>query len=327
MHQERLYELIEKYTSGRITSEEEAELMRWYDAHEALPDLTQGFNPQEELRLKGNIRESIEKNIRARDKKSVKVRRLFNAKAIQLAAAVSLLFVLTFVIYRYANESQTIVQTAYGETRTCTLPDNSEVVLNGNSRLSYDREWSASEEPREVWLDGEAFFTVTHQSNHQRFIVHVSDTTQIEVLGTEFNISERGGGTEVALKSGSIKFHIQRPLEKETAPEEILMKPGDVVRLATGQQVQLSHAGEATQDTYYAWKEGRMQLDNTSLSDLINNLSDTYGLQIQLNSPSVGERRASGSVPIAQDPEKLIENIALLYEVKVTKEQGIFILR
>ena len=45
--------------------------------------------------------------------------------------------------------------------------DGSEATLNGHSSLRYAARWAASK-PREVWLDGEGYFSVTHQPNNQR---------------------------------------------------------------------------------------------------------------------------------------------------------------
>jgi ferric-dicitrate binding protein FerR (iron transport regulator) len=70
------------------------------------------------------------------------------------------------------------------------LPDNSTVILNANSSLRYQENWEA-ELLREVWVDGEAFFSVVHTHNHQRFRVNVTDDLKVEVLGTEFNVKDR----------------------------------------------------------------------------------------------------------------------------------------
>ncbi|RZK46234.1 MAG: hypothetical protein EOO59_19590, partial [Hymenobacter sp.] len=49
------------------------------------------------------------------------------------------------------------VATPYGQTHALTLPDGSQVTLNGHSTLRYAATW-LPDHPREVWLDGEGFF-------------------------------------------------------------------------------------------------------------------------------------------------------------------------
>lgn len=91
--------------------------------------------------------------------------------------------------------------TQYGEQRVVELPDHSVVSLNANSTLRFRNDWSQANTLREVWLDGEAFFSVQKQegaAGPAKFIVHTNDL-DVEVLGTRFNVSNRmAGGRESA---------------------------------------------------------------------------------------------------------------------------------
>ena len=51
--------------------------------------------------------------------------------------------------------------------KTILLPDSSLITLNANSTLSYNNNWNSTA-PRKVWLNGEAYFSVTHQQNNQK---------------------------------------------------------------------------------------------------------------------------------------------------------------
>lgn len=64
------------------------------------------------------------------------------------------------------------------------LPDGSLVILNSDSKLSYDPDFNGK--TREVRLEGEAYFDVTKQRD-KPFIVHAGGI-KIRVLGTAFNI-------------------------------------------------------------------------------------------------------------------------------------------
>ena len=72
-----------------------------------------------------------------------------------------------------------------GERYHVTLVDGSEVELNENSTLTFNH--SMVSKNRIVTLIGEAFFDIAHNPGRP-FIVQSSDL-QIEVLGTEFNVS------------------------------------------------------------------------------------------------------------------------------------------
>jgi len=77
-----------------------------------------------------------------------------------VAAACVSLIALAGALWWYDQQPVTI-STAFGETRTIRLPDGSHVTLNAHSTLSYPRHWDSGQ-ARQVWLQGEAFFWVSH---------------------------------------------------------------------------------------------------------------------------------------------------------------------
>ena len=62
----------------------------------------------------------------------------------------------------------------YGKTSEVLLPDGTNVILNAGSRLVYPEKFKGK--LREVFLYGEAFFDVRHDSGHP-FVVQVNDLT------------------------------------------------------------------------------------------------------------------------------------------------------
>ena len=61
------------------------------------------------------------------------------------------------------------------------LPDGSQVYLNHHSTISYDQNFN----PRTIYLDGDAFFTVVPSESTFTVTTAYGD---VEVLGTEFNV-------------------------------------------------------------------------------------------------------------------------------------------
>lgn len=89
-------------------------------------------------------------------------------------------------------------ETQIAETRVFNLPDNSEVILNAQSHLTYNKkEWKNN---RTLNLDGEAFFKVT---KGEKFTVNTA-AGSIQVLGTQFNVKERDNYFEVQCYEGSV---------------------------------------------------------------------------------------------------------------------------
>ena len=85
------------------------------------------------------------------------------------------------------------------------LSDGTAVHLNAGSSLRYPVHFLPSE-PRKVFLAGEAYFDV-NKNESRTFVVNV-DALDVEVLGTEFNISayEEDQNIDVVLVKGAVSL-------------------------------------------------------------------------------------------------------------------------
>lgn len=210
--------------------------------------------------------------------------------------------------------------TTYGQTRQIELPDHSIVTLNANSRLRLAPGWASANSPksipREVWLDGEAFFDIRKQptapstgTRSAPFTVH-SGPLQVTVLGTTFDVNQRRGVTQVVLNTGRIR------LEGLPSGNEV-MTPGDrVVYRNRGQQsVERTRVNPAN---YAAWQQGEWVLDNTSLTEIAAMLNDQFGLTVELSDKALAERRLSGRISI-ESPDIILENLSTILGVSVRR--------
>lgn len=154
---------------------------------------------------------------------------------VKIAAAVALLVSSGFVLWMFGNTHTKTITTSYGEVKAVTLPDQSIVMLNGNSVLTYEDTWAAHA-PREVWIKGEGYFDVKHINAdtlsilpEERFIVH-GNGIDVQVLGTSFNMKSRRNKTNIALLSGKIEVSYADP--SSVASGGLVMLPGDYVEYA-----------------------------------------------------------------------------------------------
>ncbi|EAR13611.1 putative transmembrane sensor [Polaribacter irgensii 23-P] len=124
---------------------------------------------------------------------------LFRTKRLyKYAAAVVLLF--TSVYYLTLN-SETTLKTEFAQRQRFNLPDNSEVILNANSEISYTKEdWNRT---RNISLNGEAYFKV---QKGEKFTVQTT-LGDISVLGTQFNVKKRAHYFEVKTYEGLVRVH------------------------------------------------------------------------------------------------------------------------
>lgn len=210
------------------------------------------------------------------------------------------------------------VATAYGEVHTIKLPDGSEATLNGHSTLRYAAGWAASK-PREVWLDGEGYFSVKHQHNNQRFVVHTRAGFAVEVLGTKFTVYRRRDQARVVLLSGKVRIDFddqQRP--------DVILKPGELLETRDAQpQAPVPKAVRTA--PYAAWKDAQLVLEETSIAELATRLQDTYGVEVIVNNPALAQRRMTGTVPVG-DLEVLLQALQETFHLKATREAGRIVL-
>lgn len=178
----------------------------------------------------------------------------------------------------------------YGQTQTVVLPDQSTVVLNANSKIRYDRVWEA-DEPRVVWLEGEAYFSVQHLANDQSFTVY-TDNLAVEVLGTEFNVQHRRGNTEVTLNSGAVKLNARG--ETPAGVTDVIMQPGEQAILTRAHRFTLTAVETGP---VISWKDHELVFDDVLLAEVAQTIEDLYGRPVVIESDSVRRLRLTGTLP------------------------------
>lgn len=209
----------------------------------------------------------------------------------------------------------TVVETAYGETRRFTLPDGSDVTLNAHSSLRLPR-FGFGDKSRTVWLTGEAAFSVRHTATHQRFIVHTHRGLDIEVLGTEFNVYDRPGGTKVVLSKGAIQLNYRNAAKTE---QKLRLKPGDAVSVNAAGRLEQSHLPEPAVST--AWREHRFVFKRTPVSEIAELLRDNYNLDVVLKDPELANRTVSGSFQ-ADNADEFLQVVAELLEINYRQKEN-----
>ncbi len=327
MDKQSLAELIRKWKTGQATPDEITRLEAWWQ--QALQDESYlaSLPEGERQALKTGMYQDIWQRIGRREKqekptperpdagKTVPfkpVRRVYW----RVAAAVALLIAVGTLLVRLATrDTLHREQTAYGVRKEITLPDRSTVVLNGNSSLAYAPGW-AEGQPREVWLEGEAYFSVQHTATHQRFTVHMADQLQVEVLGTKFNVQHRRGVTEVVLQEGKVKVSDQAQV--------YTMQPGEMVR-RSARSPRLT-TRRVNPQVATAWKDNLLIFRDATIQSVVEQLGDSHGIRVEFQNQDIKNELFNGSVP-ADSVALFFTKLEKLYSVEVSREDGVYILK
>lgn len=232
-----------------------------------------------------------------------------NSNKTWLWAAAVLLIISTF-LFTPSKEETIIYETAFGETKNVTLPDQSTIILNANSKLSFVDNWNTAS-VREIALEGEAYFTVTHKQNNQPFRVKTEDGVAVEVLGTSFNVYHRTKETKVVLNTGKIRLSLPTVDENN----KIIMNPGDLVEFKSNQVSKKS----VDPDHYSAWTQNKLVLDHTSLREMVQMMKDNYGVEVEVRPQGLLDQTVSGSMP-AVGEEELVQQIAKAFRLTAVQQ-------
>ena len=199
-------------------------------------------------------------------------------------AAAIVLVTVGLGLFNYFQPEKPGIQTGYAEIRQESLPDGSQVTLNANSKITFDKSWQ-KEKDREVWVNGEAFFQVKKTPRKSRFIVHTGHF-DIIVTGTEFNVVNRNEKTNVLLKEGSVLIRMANG-------EETAMKPGDFVEFSND-QLQKKTAKDIR---VMAWKDRKFIFEKTPMTEVGANIKDLYGINVRFGDDVVATDSISGILP------------------------------
>lgn len=200
-------------------------------------------------------------------------------------------------------------QTAYGQTTDVYLEDGSRVALNSNSKLKVPRLgfWG---DVREVALEGEAEFSVSHTIDHKRFVVKTSEKFQVEVLGTTFSVFARPRGTKVALKSGSVRIDYSQ----DNRRREVMMEPGDLAFLDQEGTVQLERKQDVK--TFAPWTEQRYVFNGTPVKEILAMIEENFGQKVSLSDSNIAQRSITGNFK-TKNAEELLKTISEVLDLRV----------
>ncbi|WP_341835705.1 FecR domain-containing protein [Chitinophaga pollutisoli] len=214
------------------------------------------------------------------------------------------------VLYFMAGEPArpSVAETAFGVTKKeVQLPDGSRVILNAGSKLTYDSAALARGE-RVVRLTGEGFFDVKASAEHP-FIIQTGKV-DVRVLGTTFNLkaypNDRrvetyliSGKVEVAYKTKGEEAQIRlQPLERVVIDLPVLDDaPAPALRPVPVAVIQPDPADGsiAAASKEPAWMQGRLEFENVTFEQLVNELERWYDVKITLQNDKLKGEVFSGA--------------------------------
>ncbi len=164
-----------------------------------------------------------------------------------------------------------ILRTPRGGHYHVTLPDGSRVWLNAASSLSFPTAFSGN--ARNVTITGEAYFEVAPDAA-KPFTVSLPGGGNIAVLGTAFNINAYDD--EPSIRTSLVEGRIRI----SAAGNSRTLQPGEQAKITGNKELIIEK--HADLETATAWKEGKISLKGTDLTELVRQLSRWYNVDIEI---------------------------------------------
>jgi len=312
-------DLISRYFSGEITSDELQLLSDWLYADTANKDLFREYQSTWQLLAKSGI----DSTIKLDDEWNALQRRIKPESTVaenphkiitlneseksrfsgfrglwRVAAVVMVLLASSFILYYYFAKPRNILLTAKAGNMLMRLPDGTVVALNLGSTIAYPEKFTGGK--REIEISGEAYFNVKHDKT-KPFII-VSGNARVEVLGTSFNINTQAasGNIEIVLTTGKVAVYY-----KERKMDKIVLAPGEKAEIEkTGQKMVKTTNSDPN---YMAWKTRKLVFDNTTLGEIVKSLNSVYHSNIVLPNSELAGCRVTAT--FSDQPLKGVLNV------------------
>jgi hypothetical protein len=221
------------------------------------------------------------------------------------------------------NDTKAVFNTVIvpnGKRTQITLSEGTKVWLNSGSKLVYPAMFG--ENKREVYIDGEAVFDVTHM-NDKPFVVSTKDF-DIKVLGTVFNVNSYSGdeNSSAVLEQGKIELIYNRT--SILSKEKLDISPGTMVVYDHQQKTMAQQ--KVNPQKYLSWREGYLTLNSEKLNDILKKLSRYYNIEMVITDERLKNETFSGYLDLKNSPEEVLsvinETTSLSYS---TDQERIFI--
>jgi transmembrane sensor len=187
---------------------------------------------------------------------------------------------LGYYFYQKDNSVSEISVITRKNAKTVTLPDNSTVVINRNSSLTYPEGFG--DEGREVNFSGEGFFSV--QGNAVKpFIVHTPQG-HIKVVGTQFNLSSHNGRLEVNVQEGKVLVY--------TAADSAYLEAGQSASLEGSKPISTLNTIDVNQ---WGYATRKFVFQDVPLADVFESIEKAYPYIIEVPNKDVKNCRLTAA--------------------------------
>ncbi|WP_146198686.1 FecR family protein [Pararcticibacter amylolyticus] len=274
---DHLNELYRRIMHGSARAGEKERLAHWMVGLDVKRD---DISPDEMEAEQQKSRDELRERFLPAQQRSGFIRPWMIAASVIMMFSVALLF-FTFSRNQQSGTIYSETGTRAGERKQVTLTDGTVITLNSTSRLRYPS--TLNNNTREVFLDGQAFFEVSHDGSRP-FIVHAGKLA-IQVLGTSFDVRNYREDINAAVTVATGKVSVKSP----EITGRHLLTPGE--QLTVNKRTGLAEEHAVEPGDFLAWQKGGQVFRSRELGEVCRVLERTYGITIIIRSPELAGQK------------------------------------
>lgn len=174
-----------------------------------------------------------------------------------------------------------------GKKFELVLSDGTHVFLNSGTKLRYPVSF-LSGHPRDVYLDGEAYFEVEKDSMHAFTVI--TDDLNTRVYGTSFNVSsyKNDKNTSTVLVEGSVGVYLSKNTEGR---EPTILAPGQQASFVD----EVVEVRNVDVRKYKAWTEGKLFFTEDRFDIVVKELQRHFDVSIENNYSELNDIMFTGT--------------------------------
>lgn len=219
----------------------------------------------------------------------------------------------TYALKESKGKMNTLI-VPFGKRSKIILADGSLVYLNSGSQLIYPS--SFSQQKREVFLDGEAYFEIAKNKEVPFIVMTPKDDYYVKVTGTKFNVSayKVDHKFETVLEEGFVNVVYENGI---ISSKEMHLIPGEIASWNT--VTNEMNVQKVSVENYTMWTQGILLFDNLELNRIIKKLERYYNIRIDFNDPMKGTVYIGGKLDLNKELDVVLDNLAISASLKLKK--------
>jgi transmembrane sensor len=339
MHRKAFRQLLKRYLDNSCTDEERRIIDQWYE----LLDNEQAPHSNEEIiDIENRLWYKIQSVTTNESSATIpfKNHKINLWKYVAAACFIGVAILVGSLMFKNRNKSSdapslVVVKVKQGfseevnnsaNIKNIQLEDGSAVLIYPGSKLAFPKHFDPAK--REVYLDGDALFTVSKNPNRPFFVYNNQIVTQ--VLGTSFAVQNKNGKIEVAVKTGRVavyengeRFNLN---ETEQKSNGVIITPNQKVTYYQQERHFVTsivdQPAPVPTETSQPVIANPFSYNETPLYSVIKDLEDIYKLEIVLENEKMKNCLFTGDLS-DQNMFNKLESICLVfsssYEIKGTR--------